>query len=171
MTVITEVTVGTLQDHEKAIYRTVLVESYLQYKDFYQDPQVWEGYLNDIRASIDNPNAEKVLVAKIGDEIVGGLQLFLDSEKAYGRPYLNIDSTIIRLLGVHPRGRRKGVAKKLLHESFNFARSRGDKALYLHSSDIMPTAIQLYLSNGFVRDTSKEFQKGDILVKSFRYDL
>ncbi len=87
-------------------------------------------------------------------------------------PELNIQSTIVRLLGVHPKGRGQGgVAKKLLHESFAFARKRQDQALYLHSGDMMQAAINLYLSLGFVRDESKEFYKGDILVKSFRYDL
>jgi len=61
-------------------------------------------------------------VAKCGDDILGGLQLFTDSEKAYRLPELNIQSTIVRLLGVNPNGSGLGVARKLLHESFTFAR-------------------------------------------------
>ncbi|MCY1186320.1 hypothetical protein D9M73_271820 [compost metagenome] len=110
-------------------------------------------------------------MAKRGNEILGGLQLFTDSEKAYGLPELTIHSTIVRLLGVHPQGRGLGIAKKLLHESFAFARARQDQALYLHSGDIMQVAINLYLSLGFVRDESKDFRKGDTLVKGFRHDL
>ena len=68
---------------------------------------------------------------------------------------------------------REGIrhCEKLLHESFAFARARQDRALYLHSGDIMQVAINLYLSLGFVRDESKDFRKGDTLVKGFRYDL
>lgn len=135
------------------------------------DPEHWQSYLSDIHASVGNPNAETILIAKRGDDILGGLQLFTDAGKAYGLPELNIQSTIVRLLGVHPKGRGQGVAKKLLNESLAFARKRQDQALYLHSGDMMQAAINLYLSLGFVRDESKEFYKGDILVKSFRYDL
>ncbi|WP_447402490.1 GNAT family N-acetyltransferase [Lysinibacillus sp. fkY74-1] len=166
-----EIVIEHLQEEEYADYRKVLVESYGQYEKDYKDPEQWASYLNDIRASVGNPNAQTILIARRGDEILGGLQLFTDAERAYGLPELNIQSTIVRLLGVHPKGRGQGVAKKLLHESFAFARKRQDQALYLHSGDIMQAAINLYLSLGFVRDESKEFYKGDILVKSFRYDL
>jgi len=168
---VAEIVIEHLQEEDYARYLEVLVESYGQYEKDYKDPERWASYLSDIRASVGNPNAETILVAKRGDEILGGLQLFTDAEKAYGLPELNIQSTIVRLLGVHPNGRGQGVAKKLLHESFAFARKRQDQALYLHSGDIMQAAINLYLSLGFVRDESKEFYKGDILVKSCRYDL
>jgi len=168
---VAEIVIEHLKEEDYARYLGVLVESYAQYEKEYENLADWASYLSDIRASVGNPNAETILVAKRGDEILGGLQLFTDAEKAYGLPELNIQSTIVRLLGVHPNGRGLGVAKKLLHESFAFARNRQDQALYLHSGDIMQAAINLYLSLGFVRDESKEFYKGDKLVKSFRYDL
>ncbi|MGY4796829.1 GNAT family N-acetyltransferase [Lysinibacillus fusiformis] len=170
MTVV-EIVIEQLKEEDHARYLEVLVESYSQYEKEYNNPEDWASYLSAIRASVGNPDAETILVAKRGNEILGGLQLFTDSEKAYGLPELTIHSTIVRLLGVHPQGRGLGIAKKLLHESFAFARARQDQALYLHSGDIMQVAINLYLSLGFVRDESKDFRKGDTLVKGFRYDL
>ncbi|MBX8944472.1 MULTISPECIES: GNAT family N-acetyltransferase [Lysinibacillus] len=167
---VANIVIEHLQEEDYASYLEVLVESYAQYEKDYEEEH-WQSYLSDIRASVGNPNAETILIAKRGDDILGGLQLFTDAGKAYDLPELNIQSTIVRLLGVHPKGRGQGVAKKLLNESFAFARKRQDQALYLHSGDMMQAAINLYLSLGFVRDESKEFYKGDILVKSFRYDL
>ncbi|MDM5229832.1 GNAT family N-acetyltransferase [Lysinibacillus pakistanensis] len=168
---VVEIVIEQLKEEDHARYLEVLVESYSQYEKEYNNPEDWASYLSAIRASVGNPDAATILVAKQGDEILGGLQLFTDSEKAYGLPELSIHSTIVRLLGVHPKGRGLGIAKKLLQESFAFARARQDQALYLHSGDIMQVAINLYLSLGFVRDESKDFRKGDILVKGFRYDL
>lgn len=168
---VAEIVIEHLRPEERSQYLNVLVESYAQYEEAYGEPEEWLQYVSNIRASVDNPLAETILVAKRGNEILGGLQLFSNSEKAYELPELGIESTIVRLLGVHPKGRGQGVAKKLLHESLNFARNRHEQALYLHSGDIMSIAIELYLSLGFVRDESKDFYKGDKLVKSFRYDL
>jgi len=123
---VADILIEYLQEEDYASYLEVLVESYAQYENDYEDPEHWQSYLSDIRASVGNPNAETILIAKRGDDILGGLQLFTDAGKAYGLPELNIQSTIVRLLGVHPKGRGQGVAKKLLNESFAFARKRQD---------------------------------------------
>lgn len=105
---VADIVIEHLQEEDYERYLEVLVESYEQYEKDYQDPEHWQSYLSDIRASVGNPNAETILVAKRGEEIVGGLQIFTDAEKAYGLPELNIQSTIVRLLGVHPKGEGKG---------------------------------------------------------------
>ncbi|WP_269919529.1 GNAT family N-acetyltransferase [Caldifermentibacillus hisashii] len=171
MSVVSEIVIENLKEEDKTRYAEVLVESYSQYEKDYTSKETWENYKAEIRDSVNNPNAETILVAKKGNEILGGLQLFIGSEKAYNLPELNINSTIVRLLGVHPNGRGHGIAKKLLNESFKFARLRGDEYLYLHSTDIMNVAIQLYLKLGFVRDETKDFDVNGILVKSFKYKL
>jgi len=165
------IVIEKLREEDIEKYERVLIESYSQYEQRFNNPTRWQNYLEAIRKTVENPQAEAIIVAKKGDEIVGGLQLYTNSEKAYGEPELIDDATIIRLLAVHPRGRRMGIAKKLLQASFDFARGRQDKACYLHTNDIMAEAIKLYEASGFVRDTSKEFYKGENLVKSFRYDL
>ena len=104
MTVV-EIVIEQLKEEDHARYLEVLVESYSQYEKEYNNPEDWASYLSAIRASVGNPDAETILVAKRGNEILGGLQLFTDSEKAYGLPDLTIHSTIVRLLGVHPQGR------------------------------------------------------------------
>lgn len=171
MSFVSEIIIEKLKEEDKTRYADVLVESYRQYENRYPTKEMWENYLNELRNSVNDPNAEAIIVAKKGNDILGGLQLFVGSDKAYNMPELNIYSTIVRFLAVHPSGRGHGIAKKLLNESFQFARSRGDEYLYLHSSDIMNIAIQLYLKLGFIRDDSKDFNVKGILVKSFKYKL
>lgn len=170
-TEMSELQIESLQLNDKADYANMLLESYMQYKDVYPSESAWLQYANDIITSVNVPNVEKILVAKFAGEIVGGLHLFTDSEKAYGKPDLNINNTIIRLLGVHPKGRGKGVAKQLLKESIAFAKMRGDEYIYLHSTYMMATAIHLYKKIGFVEDETRNFMKNNILVQCFRYKL
>lgn len=163
--------VSELQDEDKVIACRVLIESYQQYENEYSDPLIWEEYLANIKTSFDNPDVDKILVARSKKEVLGTLQLFHSSEKAYGKPELEIFSPIVRLLGVHPKARGRGVARALLQSSVKYAREQDSKHLYLHSSDKMHKAIQLYERLGFKRDLSKDFYNHDILVKCYRLDL
>ena len=167
----TDIFIEPLRLMDKADYANMLLESYMQYKEVYPNEDAWLHYANDIVTSVNLPTVERILTAKVGGEIVGGLHLFTDSEKAYARKELNINSTIIRLLGVHPKGRGKGIAKKLLNESIAFAKARGDEYIYLHSTYMMETAIALYRKLGFVDYPPCNFVKNNILVQCFRYKL
>lgn len=166
-----QIVVSELRSEDKESVVQVLVESYQQYEQEYSDPQIWQEYLTNIKASVDHPDVDKILVAKNGKEILGSLQLFTSSEHAYGKPELEIFSPIVRLLGVHPRARGLGVAQALLKEGVDYAKNLGSTSLYLHSSDKMQKAISLYEWLGFKRDVTKEFYNHDILVKCFRLDL
>lgn len=163
--------VSELQKEDKEMACRVLIESYQQYENEYSDPQIWLEYLSNIKSSFDNPEVDKILVAKSKKEVLGTLQLFQSSEKAYGKPELEIFSPIVRLLGVHPKARGRGVARALLQSSVKYAKEQGSNQLYLHSSDKMHKAIHLYEWLGFKRDLSKEFFNNDILVKCYRLDL
>jgi GNAT superfamily N-acetyltransferase len=148
-----------------------LVESYQQYENEYTNSQDWEIYLTNIKASVDNSNVNKILIAKSDPNILGTLQLFESSEKAYQKPELQIYSPIIRLLAVHPQARGRGVAQELIKAGIHFAKSQGATKLYLYSSDKMQKAIRLYEWLGFKRDHTKEFMNNDILVKCYCLDL
>ncbi len=148
-----------------------LVESYQQYQENYGNLEDWYTYVGDIKKSLDNPNLAGVLVAKCDGEILGSLQLFASSEAAYGKPELDIHAPIVRLLGVHPSARGKGIARKLLQKAIDDAKEKGANSLYLHTTDLMADAIRLYERFGFKRDQSKEFTKYNFLVKCYRFDI
>lgn len=148
-----------------------IVEGYSQYKENYSDPTMWEEYVEGINKSLDNPNIEKVLVAKEEQNILGSLQLYLNSEAAYGKPELNIDAPIIRLLVVSPQARGKGIAQSLINKALDFARKIDAEYLYLHTTDMMATAVKLYERLGFERNTERDFQNRNHLVKCYRFKL
>lgn len=163
--------VREMKEHEKQIVQQLLIESYSQYESTYHDPKVWIEYLEDIRSSVFSGNVDRILVAIYDGKIIGSLQLFLSSEKAYNKPELGIHSPIIRLLGVHPNARGKGVAKALLSASVEYAKKLRAPSIHLHSSDRMYKAIKLYEWFGFRREVSKEFMNNDILVKCYCLDI
>lgn len=165
------ITIGLLSEEDKEATRNVLVASYEQFKNSYTNIEDYYTYIGEIKESLDNPNLDRVLVAKSDNDVLGTLQIFPSSEAAYGKPELGIHAPIIRLLGVHPSARGKGIARKLLAESIDYAKQRGANSLYLHTSDKMADAIRLYEGFGFQRDQEKEFLKYDFLVKCYRFDI
>jgi GNAT superfamily N-acetyltransferase len=167
------ITIDTLRENEneKNQVRHLLVESYSQYQESYENQQDWLNYAAHLNDSVDNPFVNKILVARESNTVLGTLQLFLDSTSAYNRPDLEISSPIIRMLAVSPAARGKGIAQALIMESINYVREKGANHIYLHTSDKMASAIRLYEWLGFQRDTSKEFNKLNYIVKCYRYDL
>jgi len=164
--------ISTLSEEDKEAARDVLITSYEQYRDSFKSQEAFNNYLLDIKKSLDNPKIEKVLIAKDDNQaVLGTLQIYANSEEAYGRPELNIQTPIVRLLGVHPSARGKGVARKLLQESIEYAKQKGAKSLYLHTGEIMKDAIRLYERFGFQRDFEKEFGNRGNLVMCYRFDI
>ncbi|MFD1607961.1 GNAT family N-acetyltransferase [Oceanobacillus luteolus] len=164
------VSVNELLREDMENVRRVLIESYQQYESYFP-PQAWEDYLKRIVSSIDNPNVDKILVAKLDQEVLGTLQLFQSGEKAYAIPELKIEAPIIRLLGVHPRARGRGVGHALLNTVIHDAKALGESSIYLHTTDFMHHAIKIYEKLGFKREVSKDFSRGNIVSKCYRLDL
>lgn len=163
--------VTELRVEEKEMVKDLLVASYKQYEYTYKDRNAWKRYLHMMLTSVDNPDVHKIFVVKSKSEIVGTIQLFLSAEKAYGKPELEIDSPIIRLLAVHPNARGLGVAQALLNHVIRYVQSLHETAIYLHTTDSMEKAIQLYERYNFQRDQSKEFESNGRTIKCYRLDL
>ncbi|WP_318509065.1 hypothetical protein [Bacillus sp. T3] len=61
-----QIVVSELLSEDKESVVKVLVQSYQQYEREFSDPQVWQEYLTNIKASVANPDVDKILVAKNG---------------------------------------------------------------------------------------------------------
>jgi GNAT superfamily N-acetyltransferase len=162
--------VNELVSEDKEAVRHLLVESYRQYESNFT-PQAWKNYTKRIVSSIDNPNADRILVAKLEEEVVGTLQLYRSGILAYEIPSLQIQAPIIRLLGVHPVARGHGVGKALVNTVINDVKALGESSVYLHTTDFMVHAVQMYQKLGFKRDGSKDFSRGNMVSKCYRLDL
>lgn len=164
------IVINELEDEDTEKAQHLLVESYKQYEAYFA-PEDWTKYINGIMKSVVTPNADTILVAKAGEDILGSVQLFQSSAEAYNRPDLQIFAPIVRLLAVHPKARGRGVAKKLLKAVIKQAKMEGASNIYLHSPDFMETAVQLYKNFGFKQDQSKEFVDGGGTIRCYRFDI
>ncbi|OBZ13584.1 GNAT family N-acetyltransferase [Bacillus sp. FJAT-26390] len=150
--------------------REVLLDAYGQYEHELPEPR-WIEYKESILASVEGAATKERLVALLDGVVVGSVFLFDSSEAAYGRPELNIQSPIIRLLAVSKNARGYGVATELIRASAQLARNWGAETLHLHTSDMMDSAVRLYERLGFERAYDKDIMNGETLVKSYWLQL
>ena len=154
---------------DKEPIRGVLLGAYGQYEAPLADK--WPAYRESILASVEGDGPRARIVAEWNGRITGSALLFDSSEAAYGLPELGINGPIVRLLGVSPDFRGKGVATAILGECARRSREWGSDSLHLHTSDIMADAVKLYERLGFERAPDKEFNNGETLVKCYRLRL
>ena len=81
-------------------------------------------------------------VAMDGGKIVGGCGIYPTSGLPEGM------SELVKLY-LHQEHRGKGIGKKLMQESIDFAKNYGYDSLYLETLDELSDAIQLYYKLGF----------------------
>ncbi|KGP84636.1 MULTISPECIES: GNAT family N-acetyltransferase [unclassified Paenibacillus] len=159
---------ATEADYEEIV--DILIESYSEYRDTFQPQEQWENYLKDIRESPTNPYIKQLWIAKIDNQIVGTVQLFETAHKAYPTFELPIDYPFIRLLGVDPKWRGHGIARKLLQQCVESAKDMGKNTVYLYTGGQMVNAIRLYERFGFVEDPEFSSESGEGKAICYRYD-
>ncbi len=112
-------------------------------------PDKWEvmrANQNDDEKLLQLIKIAKVFVCTIGDVLVGMAYLV-----PHGNP-TNIypaEWSYIRLVGVDPQHRGKGIAKTLTQKCIDHARASGEKTIALHTSEIMDAARHIYEGFGF----------------------
>jgi ribosomal protein S18 acetylase RimI-like enzyme len=81
----------------------------------------------------------------------------------HGNPWevFEADWSYIRMVGVHPDYRGKGIAKQLTHMCITFAKDTHEKTIALHTSEFMDDARHIYESLGFrkVKEIEPRFGK------------
>ena len=88
----------------------------------------------------------KSVLCTDGDTIAG-MAFLLPS----GNPWdvYPADWCYIRMVGVHPRYERRGIARALTQKCIDQARSMGEHTIALHTSEVMTAARHIYESMGF----------------------
>ena len=133
-----------------------------------------EGHWNVLKQQIvtDDQNSEiDIMVAEIDGEIVGSVVLFPANVQGYqGLVADELEYPELRKLAVSSKVRGKGIAKALVNECIKRSKEKGYKAMGLHTSDFMETAVNLYEQMGFVRVPENDFIPLDdgIVVKAFQ---
>ena len=131
----------------------------------------WEDYLESIADVEGRADRTTIVIALGGTRIVGSATLELtDRVEPEDDPTLDPAEAHIRMLGVAPEARRRGIARALMADCMDRARASGKTFLTLHTTDRMAAAQRMYWSLGFVRGADRVFPDGFVLM-TYRVEL
>ncbi len=138
----------------------------LAYREFVTPGESdWEEYLERIADVGRRAARTRVLVAVEGGRILGSATLELAGRvEEEDDPPLEPDEAHIRMLGVLPGARRRGVAGLLMEACAEEARAAGKRRMTLHTTRRMRAAQAMYESIGFTRREDRVFPDGFVLL-------
>jgi len=144
----------------------------LAYEEFVDpgDPD-WGGYLDHVGDVAGRAGSVPVLVAVEGGRVLGSATMETE-DAGMGDDPVEPGTANLRMLGVDPQARGRGVGRALVESCLDLARRQGKRAVTLHTTGDMKVAHRLYESMGFVRDPARDWQVAeDFMLYAFRLDL
>jgi GNAT superfamily N-acetyltransferase len=144
----------------------------ISYEQYQPDmpPSRWQKYLKDILDIRSRLPESQLIVAELNGKLAGTVTLYPDARAAeiiWPEKWAGV-----RLLGVDPRFRGRGVGQQLMDECLRRARINGNTALGLHTTEMMETAKKMYERMGFVRVPGYDFHPApDMAVMAYKLDL
>jgi ribosomal protein S18 acetylase RimI-like enzyme len=135
------------------------------YREFVRPgEQVWEDYLGQIGDVAARADRAIVLAAIDGGAILGTTTLELGERIDDDDPPLRPHEAHVRMLGVDPLARGRGVARALMDECAALALHAGRPRLTLHTTHRMVAAQRMYEAMGFERRPDRVLPDGFVLV-------
>ena len=131
----------------------------LAYREF-ADTDRWERYLETIADVPGRADVALVLVALEDGRILGSATLELGERIEDDDPPLEPDEAHIRMLGVDPSARRRGVGRLLVEACIDEARRADKTILTLNTTERMESAMKMYESMGFRRGPDRVYDDG-----------
>lgn len=113
------------------------------------------GYLDDIEDVAGRDAGAEVLIAEEASVILGSITIPRPGEHQLSDSAA--DEMDVRLLGVAPEARGRGIGVLLMDHCAAVARERGLRRLVLHTGEQMIAAQRLYERLGFVRIPDRAF--------------
>jgi ribosomal protein S18 acetylase RimI-like enzyme len=122
----------------------------------------WEEYLSRIADVAPRAGRALVLGAFEDGRALGTVTVELDRriEGGHDRDPLDPDEAHIRMLGVDPDARGRGIGRALMVAAVGEARLAGKRRMTLGTTERMVAAYGLYESMGFVRGPDQVFDDG-----------
>jgi ribosomal protein S18 acetylase RimI-like enzyme len=137
----------------------------LAYQEFARPGEAaWEEYLARIADVPARADRAHVLVAVEDGRILGSATLELSERIEADDPPLPAEEAHIRMLGVHPDARGRGVARALIEACFRRAATEGRSRMTLHTTERMRAAQAMYGRMGFERLADRVFPDGFVLL-------
>ena len=163
------VTIREATPGEYAEVGRVTAEAYREFVRPRDD--AWRDYLGHIADVEGRADRTTILVAEEDGRILGNATLELvDRVEPEDDPTLHPEESHIRMVGVDPGARRRGIANALLDRCFELARASGKTFVTLHTTQRMTAAQRMYEGMGFRRLEDRVFPDGFVLL-TYRIEL
>jgi len=142
------------------------------YREYFEPADPDRPYLQRIGDIDGRADRTTILVAIEDGRILGSLTLELEGRVGDwdGDPPLRIGEAHIRMLGVGPATRSRGVGTALMRIAEDRARAAGKTFVTLNTTERMQVAQRMYERLGYVRGRDHVFPDGFVLL-SYRKEL
>jgi ribosomal protein S18 acetylase RimI-like enzyme len=132
----------------------------------------WDGYLAELADVAGRADRTEIHVAVEDGRVLGCVTLELDETVGDDDKELPPEVSCIRMLGVRPEARGRGIGRALVEACIDRSREAGKETVTLRTTHLMKAAQRLYRSMGFVRDPERDmvFESGFTLI-AFRIEL
>jgi len=130
----------------------VVAHAYSEFGD--RTDEGWEVHLDLVRDVAGRIDRTVVLIAVEDGRILGSATIELHGLIGDDDHELPPGGAVLRMVGVDPSARRRGVGRALVEEVSDRVRADGRHTLILRTTPSMKAAQRLYESMGFVRDES-----------------
>jgi ribosomal protein S18 acetylase RimI-like enzyme len=138
----------------------------LAYREFVgPDDTGWREYLGRIADVASRAPLSRIVVAVEDGRILGSATVEVDRRIEEDDPPLASDEVTVRMLGVHPEARRRGIARALLDEAEAIARREGRSRITLGTTHRMREAQAMYEHLGYRRLPDRVFPDGFVLLE------
>jgi GNAT superfamily N-acetyltransferase len=139
------------------------------YREFARPGQSWEDYLVRIADVAERAQRTTILVAVEDGHMLGTVTLELEGRTDAGRDGsesgpLEPGQAHVRMLGVAPEARGRGVGRLLMDACIDVARRAGKTLLTLNTTERMKVARAMYGSMGFTQTEDVVFPDGFVLL-------
>lgn len=130
----------------------------------HRDDDGWAEYYERLANVAERAEVAEVFVAVEDGRILGSVTLELDERIGTNQGPLGDQQAHIRMLGVDPDCRRRGVARALMQRCIDRSREAGKTLLTLNTTTMMEAAQQMYRSLGFERQPDEVHPDGFVLL-------
>ena len=135
------------------------------YREFVHDGDSdWHEYLDRIADVEDRATRTTILVAVEGDQLLGSATLELDGRTEAEDGALAPHEAHIRMLGVAPEVRGRGIGRLLMDACERRALGAGRTMVSLHTTQRMQAAQAMYEALGYERGEDRVFPDGFVLL-------
>jgi ribosomal protein S18 acetylase RimI-like enzyme len=130
----------------------------------------WEAYLARIADIRDRADRTLILGAFEDGRPLGTVTLEVDVKVDEDSGSLSPDTANVRMLGVAPEARRRGIGRALMEVVMAEARAQGKRVLTLNTGERQRAAIAMYQAMGFTREPDRILSDG-FRLQSYRLQL